>query len=545
MSAREGADGQDFFVAGGTLRRDAPSYVTRQADDDLYHALLRGELCYVLTSRQMGKSSLMVRTAARLREEGVAVAVLDLTRYGKTLSMEQWYFALLTRIGEELDLEDECEDFWQANLAHAPLIRFFSALREVVLEKKSGKVILFFDEIDVTLSLPFDTDEFFAALRELVNRRVEDPQLLRLSIGLFGVASPADLIQDPRITPFNIGTRIELRDFTPEEATPFAQRLNHGGHGERRGNHGEHGGHGEKLLKRILYWTNGHPYLTQRLCRALDEYTAENPHSKIENRDIDRFVQVRFLDSKVRQHEDNLRFVSDQLLRRDMDLHALLSLYGKIRRGERVADKDSDPMMTILRLSGIVRREGEYLNVRNRIYAHVFNKSWIEEHSTEAEIFRQRDAYRRGKVWGIAALFICITSSLILYFIYGVVRDQYVTVTLYTYDVAGREVAAKLLGQNGIYEQRTGDACLLTRSVGSTLDMAIQPIDANRYGGQRTVKLKWMSETEYNQWLEKELPVTLFKLKADTARWIPIITRLKNRQGHTKYIYPIIFEERK
>jgi hypothetical protein len=47
-----------FYVTGGTLRHDAPSYVERQADKDLLDGLLKGEFCYVLTSRQMGKSSL-------------------------------------------------------------------------------------------------------------------------------------------------------------------------------------------------------------------------------------------------------------------------------------------------------------------------------------------------------------------------------------------------------------------------------------------------------------------------------------------------------
>jgi hypothetical protein len=124
---------RNFYIAGGTLRADAPSYVPRRADQDLFDALSRGEFCYVLTSRQMGKSSLMVRTAARLREAGAHVAILDLTALGENVSAEQWYEGLLELLGHRLDLADELEEFWLEHERVAPLRRWMRALREVVL----------------------------------------------------------------------------------------------------------------------------------------------------------------------------------------------------------------------------------------------------------------------------------------------------------------------------------------------------------------------------------------------------------------------------
>ena len=104
-----------FFITGGTVPPDAPCYVTRKADADLFAVLQSGEFCYVLDTRQVGKSSLMARTAERLRDQDIRVALLDLTALGKESNPENWYYGLLELIGQELRCLRPLRAYWDAN----------------------------------------------------------------------------------------------------------------------------------------------------------------------------------------------------------------------------------------------------------------------------------------------------------------------------------------------------------------------------------------------------------------------------------------------
>ena len=215
-------DPSSFFVTGGALSSEAPSYIPRRADRELAEALRAGEFCYVLTARQMGKSSLMVRTVAQLRAQGVDAAVVDLTAIGLHVTAEQWYRGLLTELGEQLDLEGELSASWQQQADLAPTQRWLRALRDLFRDGRPRPIVIFIDEIDAVRSLPFQTDDFFAAIRFLYQTRATDRELERISFVLIGVATPNDLIKDPARTPFNIGHRIELTDFTRKEASAIA-----------------------------------------------------------------------------------------------------------------------------------------------------------------------------------------------------------------------------------------------------------------------------------------------------------------------------------
>ena len=394
----------DFFFAGGTLARDAMCYIVRSADADLLRALRRGEFCYVLTSRQMGKSSLMVRTVQRLREEGVAVAVLDLTAIGQNLTPEQWYDGLMARLGKDFHLEDELDDFWIANERLAPMQRFFQALLEVILTHVAGEIVIFVDEVDVVRSLPFSADELFAGMRELYTRRDREPFLNRLTFGLFGVASPSDLIRDVRTTPFNIGVRIELQDFNAREAAPLALALSTSFSGQNP----PRTVNGKQLLSRVLYWTGGHPYLTLRLCRALAGSEAITTPA-----DVDGLVKQVFLSPATEQTDNNLLFARRWLLESSADTAGVLELYRRIRTGKRVVDDETNPLLATLRLSGIVQVSNGRLQIRNPIYAHVFDTRWIERNMPDVERRRQQAAFQRG-VMRAAAIFTAVILLLAL-----------------------------------------------------------------------------------------------------------------------------------
>ncbi len=388
--------GAALFVAGGTVPPGSPSYVERQADRELFEGLVAGEYCYVLNSRQMGKSSLAVRTVTKLQAAGVRTAFVDLTRIGgSNVTPDQWYAGLLVETGRVLELRKEAAVYLKEHLALGPAQRLLSFLQEVALLASDSPLVVMIDEIDAVRSLGFSTDELFAGIRQLFNGRASEPSLNKLTFCLLGAALPSDLIRDPRSTPFNVGRRIELRDFTLDEAKPFGHALGPGG---------------LSRLARAMYWTGGHPFLTQALCADLA------PSS---DQDVDAHVRERYLDARAREADSNLADVGNRLLGRgdpnvgDVERAETLSLYAQVlKRG--IPDDESNPSAARIKMSGVARLADGKLKIRNGIYGNVFDQAWVRENMPGQELRRQRKAFYSGvfRTSAIALVVLSIVSAL-------------------------------------------------------------------------------------------------------------------------------------
>jgi len=338
------------YVAGGTVQAGHGVYVERPADTTLLQLCRQGAFTYVLTSRQMGKSSLMIRTAEKLIDEGVRPVIIDLTELGASTTADQWYRGVLEKLAEQLELPVSIGRWWDTNQHLSVAQRFNDFLTNVLLREVPDRIVVFVDEIDTTLRLNF-TDDFFASIRYLYNARAITKELARLSFVLLGVASPGDLIKDPERTPFNIGERVDLDDFTEEEAIPALSA-------------------DQELVRAVFRYTNGHPYLTLRVFQSL----AEQP--------LDSGIEARLASlffGEQAEKDSNLQFVRDMLIKRAPDREAVLLRYRDVWRGKPVPDREADLVAAWLRLSGVVRRADGLLQVRNAIYRRVFDDTWIRK----------------------------------------------------------------------------------------------------------------------------------------------------------------------
>jgi hypothetical protein len=232
---------------------------------------------------------------------------------------------LLDGIADQLRLDVDVVKWWKASravTANQRLIRFF---RDEIAAKTSAPVVIFLDEIDSTIALPY-TDDFFVAIRAMYNDRASEPLFERITFCLVGVATPNAVSDD------------------------LAK--------------------GEAIVRAVLRWTGGHPYLTTRLCGQFLAKGGTSP-DEVDEMVNKVFVSLDQLHSDV-HFQQALRFLDERVENK----LATLTLYRRILSGEPVRDQTTSAHID-LKLAGIVKRDHRgHLVVRNPIYTRVFTDEW-------------------------------------------------------------------------------------------------------------------------------------------------------------------------
>ncbi len=361
------------YQTGGSLPLGSPTYIKRQADEDLYQALMDGQFCYVLTSRQMGKSSLRVQVMQRLKDAGLKCSSIDLTGIGsKTITPDQWYYGILKHILKDLNLGEvfDIKSFWRERQELGLFQRLSEFVDVILLNHLAQPLVVFVDEIDSTISLPFSSDDFFAWIRYCYNLRADCPQYQQLTFCLLGVATPNDLIQDEMRTPFNLGTKINLERFKKDQLTPLLENLS-----DRIDNLIE-------VMDEIYQWTGGQPFLTQRLCRLIQESPVEIRAGE-SNKIIWELVHDKIIDNwEIKDEQFHLETICKRLLTNDEHTLGVLFIYQKIlaQRDEGLLlSNESLSEIVALKLTGIVVSEGRRLLPYNRIYQEIFSRDWVKQ----------------------------------------------------------------------------------------------------------------------------------------------------------------------
>ncbi|GCL50202.1 WD-repeat protein [Microcystis aeruginosa NIES-3804] len=363
---------KNFYKYGGKLHAHTPSYVKRFADGQLYELLKQNYFCYVFNCRQMGKSSLQAQVKMRLEATNAQVnqcVYLSLQEMdvSQSSSENQWYRELSKKIFGELNLDKQA-DFkgcWSRFSGQGAVSSFSDFIVEVLLPLTSSNLVIFIDEIDKILELSF-RDNFFGLIRAFHEKRAEYDDFNRLTFCFLGVATPNDLIQNPLQSPFNIGRAIELRGFEFNESLVLAQGLQ------------DVASVPEEVLREILFWTGGQPFLTQKVCALLVESQVRIGEGQ-EKSFIEEFIYSSIIRNWEGQDDpSHLKDIKNRLLAKEILTGKLLEIYRHILQNGYFTT-EGNQLESELRLSGLVVKRNADLEIFNPIYREVFSLEWVQK----------------------------------------------------------------------------------------------------------------------------------------------------------------------
>lgn len=213
-------------AAGGAVSVDSPFYIIRDTDTAFQNALTRRDsIVLVKGARQVGKTSLLARGLHQARQNGARVILTDFQKLNASQleSPDSLYLFLATAVARQLELPVSPREVWEADLG--PNMNMEMFLQVHVLPAVAGHLIWGMDEVDRLFSCPFGS-EVFGLFRSWHNERSLAPSspLSRLTLAIAYATEAHLFITDLNQSPFNVGTRLALADFSPDQVRELNRR---------------------------------------------------------------------------------------------------------------------------------------------------------------------------------------------------------------------------------------------------------------------------------------------------------------------------------
>ncbi len=330
-------------------------YVERDADRQLRNVVEdMGRPAYILVARQMGKTNLLLRMK-RQRELSNELAVyVDLSTGFKSAR------ALFRHLVDSIvDIEelDELRESLQAERSGSsldPSVEFDRHLRRALAASKKDRVIIILDEIDSLVGHSY-SDRILSQIRSMYFARANHAIYEKLTYVLSGVAEPSDLIKDKNISPFNIGEKIYLNDFSRSEVAKLLDlaeiELD------------------LDIQDLVFDWTKGNPRMTWDVLSALEDAVASQ--ELVSEATVNSIIQKLYLDRYDRAPLDHIRSLAES----DAEVRSALMalLYGK---GSTLSDRAKSKLY----LAGITTASSDDApKIKNRVIEAALSESWLAQ----------------------------------------------------------------------------------------------------------------------------------------------------------------------
>ena len=326
---------------GGSLKLDDKFYIERDSDEKLRRNIAKnGTTITIRASRQTGKSSLLVRGIHHVRASA-NVVYLDLQSIEHSVfeSADGFlkYFAGAFARKLRLDIA-MVNQVWRERLG--PQDKLVKVMEEYILPRSDRQIVLAIDEADRLLEATFYSD-FFALLRFWHNNRAIDPLWNKLNLAMVIATEPYLLISNPNQSPFNVGIKLNLEDFSRDQVRELNLR------------------HGEPIkeaeLDGFFSLLNGHPYLTRK---ALYLLVSENQTWK----NLDNYAT------------DDLGPFGDNLRRQLWFIHESDVLRSALRQVINHNKSENNEAVQRLMRAGLIKGIGDRYFCRCGLYERYFRK---------------------------------------------------------------------------------------------------------------------------------------------------------------------------